>query len=253
MHAISNFFHCTAAFVYGFTTYTLFDRGLSKTLALEELTHGTDPISNIKIRFSGGQPSKPEGKPNYPDYKNTINYLYLYKDREFGRINGKMPPWEEKLSPFQKLRYHVGKTVVKRIFLIDNITNASILKHRRYLKKSETSGLEPADYLPMISGLILSPIIRFRFSKIDPTRLEEDTNHPGLAYKTNQIVEPWRIGPIGSCLTGLNPNWLSRVKDDPLKALAGVAQLTSSVGLLFLKRSQIVKKLPWAIVGALLS
>ncbi|MBS0628462.1 MAG: hypothetical protein JSS09_09670, partial [Verrucomicrobia bacterium] len=71
--------------------------------------------------------------------------------------------------------------------------------------------------------------------------------------------EPWRIGPLGSCLTGLNLDWFSRVKNNPSKALTGIAQLIAAgqlvaVGIMLkMGKSRFKGKLPWIIAGALIA
>lgn len=261
----SNLLHCAGAFAYGDITYKMCDGGLSKALGLEELTHGTDPISNIKIRMTGGQPSKPGYQPNY-SYTNTTGYFYLFKDSEYGLINGK--PFKSSRETHEAFATRISeiplltkilRTPLSRIerylWTKNSALNACYMQFCRYVKGSDPFEREASslDYAVSILGTVLSPPLRFRFEKIDPTRLEEDPNHIGIAYKTREAVEPWRIGPLGSCLTGLNPGWLSRAKDNPLKVLTGFAELGGASALLFLGRSRVRSKLPWIVAGALLA
>lgn len=251
--SVVSLFQGVKAAAYGAVAYKLCDQGLSRALVLEELTHGTDPISNLKIRCFGGQPSKPGYKPNYP-YPNTVGYFYLYKDSEFAHVNGKIPDWKKKLTLIDKIKFYgVGKPLEKWLRLMDNISNAFVLKGQRYFQIpiEELTKQMPLVRAVGVFGCILSPTLRFRFATIDQMRLEEDTNHPGFAYKTSQVVEPWRLGPMGSCLTGLNFDLGKRVMDNPVKSMIGVSELAVGVALLFFKGVQMRAKLPFAIAGAL--
>ncbi|MBS0627620.1 MAG: hypothetical protein JSS09_05355 [Verrucomicrobia bacterium] len=155
------------------------NRDLSNVLALEALSHGTDPISNLKIRFLGGQPSKADFPPNY---KNTAGYFFVYKDSEFNAINGK-----------EAYNSNSGTNKFERwCRLQNNSLTASYMQYHRYYKKEVVYGKPDKLALTVAAvGNILSPSIYFHFSKIDPNRFEKDTNFTmGEAYKTRQVVEP---------------------------------------------------------------
>jgi hypothetical protein len=52
-----------------------------------------------------------------------------------------------------------------------------------------------------------------------------------MAYYTRQTIEPWRIGLLGSLLTGVNLDWFSRVRAHPFKILTGIVQITSAIAI----------------------
>jgi hypothetical protein len=111
--------------------------------------------------------------------------------------------------------------------------------------------------LGVISGifsLIFSPTLQFRFSKIDES-FENDRHYCGIAYCTSKKVEAWRIGLMGSLITGVNFDWFARVKAHPSKFLTGVAQLTCAVALIALGMNLVLTNpalLDPLLVGALL-
>ena len=84
-------------------------------------------------------------------------------------------------------------------------------------------------------------------------RLEEDENQWGISYKTRQIVEPWRLGILGSCLVGINADWWTRAKNNPTKTCTGIALLSTAVAIAILGKSHLSKKLPWVVAGAILA
>lgn len=79
-----------------------------------------------------------------------------------------------------------------------------------------------------IGSVMVSPTIYFHYSKIDPGQFEEDPCYVGLAYKTKEALPPWRIGILGSLLTGVNSDWVSRIKANPQRFRAGIGQITLS-------------------------
>lgn len=78
---------------------------------------------------------------------------------------------------------------------------------------------------------IITPPLRFRFSHINPTRFFNDTCYNGLAYKTPYKVEAWRIGILGSLITGINLDWFKRARQHPLQVLKGTVEIAGAVGM----------------------
>lgn len=247
MNLISNTFRGVGAITYGATVYNLADGGLAKTLVLETLRHGTNLVNNLKIRIFGGTPSKHGYTPNFK-YDNTTGYFYIFKDSELS-LNG-IP--KKKASLIESFIYSTALAcLVKAHARISSGMQAYYFLG--YPKITDSTHIPGKIQAISMIGMILSPTLRFRFSHIDPKRMEEDENYFGEAYKTAQTIEPWRIGPLGSCLTGFNTDWFARVKNDPSKALTGVAQLVAA-GILFkIGGSRFKGKLPYVIAGALLA
>lgn len=236
-------------FTLGNATYSLLDDGIANILGLESLRHGTNPTNNIRIRIFGGSPAhggKSTGSTKGWCVDNTQNYFYVFKDSEFGLI-GHTPNLFDKiflLIPRARLHPYLH-SFLSGYNLIGRVTPnipviGSIIK-----------------IAGGILSLALSPTLRFRFSTIDRIRFEEDYQYSGLAYKTPQKIEAWRLGILGSLITGVNPGWFSRVREKPLKVLTGVAQL-SCLAILATRftspsqRKELITSTPF-LLGALLA
>ncbi len=217
--------------------YNLGDLGLSNALGVETLRHGTNLKNALIIRAAGGQPSKGgslTGSTHNLPINSTKGFFYLFKDSEFPSFNF------YNLSITTMLKATLPKT---HAFLS---SQNQLLSHFPHMNEWLLN-------IFGVVGAILSPTLRFRFSSIDPQRLESDEAYSGRAYKTRQVVENWRIGPLGSLLTGVNTEWLSRARDNPSKVLTGLAQLGAATTLALLGRSRFRTKLPFVIAGALLA
>lgn len=235
------------AFCFGCIVYHAADEGLAKFMCLETLRHGTNPISNLWIRVRGGLPSYGGGErgSTHPCHgkslklKNCESHFYIFKDTEFSfeRL---------KNDGIQKLFYTFTKRLLPRVHatlagvsLFSDFTNYRILN----FSLKAFGG---------ITSFFLSPTLRFRFSKIDAERLENDPDYGQSAYRTRQIVEPWRLGILGSILTGVNFSWFSRVKNNPQRVLIGAILLASSAAIARYGISTIIKQPRWFILGAIL-
>jgi hypothetical protein len=235
-----------AAFAFVNFTYELFDSGLANVLGLETLNHGTNPVNYLNIKAVGGDPSqgaKKSGSTVGWIFDRTQNYFYLFKDDELrGRLNLTIEPDHDLSERFC--------LVVNRVFSTKGMGNRILPRLHAFLSgfnfvrqifpdTTDQSSLikYPAIFFSCVGGAfsaIVSPTIRFRFSKIDPIRLEDDPAYFGLAYRTRQAIEPWRIGLLGSLLVGVNLEWFSRVQAKPIKFLTGVVQLTCATAILVL-------------------
>lgn len=231
----------------GDVCYTLLDEGVANALALESLTHGTNPISYVAIRIFGGDPKKGGAafgatRGIAPEkVKNPKGYFFVFKDRQFERIlyeDGKCTP--------------IGVMLRKRLNprLMAAFSGANLI------------GLLGSDVLLKFMGgaanFFITPTLKFRFSAIDPKRFQEDESMQNpewgaIAYKTTQKVEAWRIGLLGSLLTGVNGEWLTRAKNHPSRVVTGVIQLIVCVSLVIFFADKIMKDPTPVIVGALLA
>lgn len=87
-----------------------------------------------------------------------------------------------------------------------------------------------------IAGIVncfITPVLKFRFAQIDPKIFINDIDYHGCAYKTKEVVAAWRIGILGSLVTGINFQWLDRVCKKPEKFINGILQLAAGVALMF--------------------
>lgn len=245
------------SYLVGDITYSLFDAGVANLFGLETLRHGTNPTNNLSIRFFGGNPKdggKASGSTAQIQEYDCKNYFYVFKDDEHlptavwnvlkikGLDNRMLPRLHAALSGFNFV-YQKSSPNQPLIIRCALVFSACI------------SGLV---------SLLVSPTLRFRFSEIDPTRLENDPDYKGqgeelaksAAYRTTKKVEPWRIGLLGSLLTGINSGWFSRVRAHPFKLLTGIVQITCAVAITILCVKTLIAcpvlAIP-AIAGALLA
>jgi hypothetical protein len=215
-------------------SYSLLDDGIANLLGLQTLRHGTNFFNYLSIRVYGGDPQqggKTTGSTKGWVNDDTRNYFYLFKDSAFQITSPyegihelyKGPLRISAISSRFSSRGHVflsGYNFTARVLPVDSNSNCIRKLFRLML------GL-----LGGIPNLLLTPTLKFRFSKIDSSRLLNDPYYHGAAYRTMQKVEWWRIGLFGSIVTGVNLNWFERFKANPLKVLTGVVQLTAAVAL----------------------
>ena len=190
----------------------------------------------------GGQPSK-GGSPTGSTHNsiaidhNLTEYFFLFKDSEFS------------LPGYLLIPYHSQITSIFKAF----IPKRHAFLSSRNLSRSLLDVNSNISNLLGVIGAVSSPTLRFRFSNIDHQKFKNDEQYEGCAYKTQEVVEAWRLGLVGSFFTGLNSDWFSRAKDNPSKILTGIAQLSASAALIMLERSHFKGKLPFVIAGALLA
>ena len=233
-----------ASFVAGSVMYNLFDNGIANALGLETLRHGTNPLNNLRMRITGGDPKhggKSSGSTKGWVNDNTETYFYLFKDSEYQYlVNG--------ATAFQDFFIALlGRTKIIALKFFPRIH--ATLSGYNFVAQIHTNMYCPrvvkccsifsSCLAGAFSGLI-SPTLRFRFSVIDPERMQNDPCYDGAAYRTTRAVEPWRLGLLGSLLTGINPAWFSRVKAKPLKILTGYVQIACAVSLIIISRSVLI-------------
>jgi hypothetical protein len=227
--------------------YHFFDDGLANTFGLETLRHGTNPVNYLGIIAAGGQPAQGgtlTGSTNgFHDDQitgKTKGYFYIFKDSELQNWLAK------RLLPYM------------HSFLSGYNFTANIL----YLNDYESDSMVVTTFrvfFGTIGGmfsLVVTPVLKFRFSNIDHTRLTDDPSYGGMAYRTKQAVENWRIGLIGTLISGASYGWYERIQANPGKILTGVIQLTVGVALAILIANTLVASqalITPVAVGALLA
>jgi hypothetical protein len=236
--------------------YTLFDDGLANLLCLQTLRHGTNPVNNIAIRIFGANPEKSgsdTGATKTFSPADPRGYFFVIKDDEYNEVVRSLPP------PY-KFNNQLAIAFVKRISCYMFSSNSCMNLSRTLV----TSNL--ALSVLSLFAFLVSPTIRFRFNHIDRTRFLDDMdmkatpdpdmspeiNRP-VAYKTAQKIEAWRIGTLGSLLSGVNLEWFSRVQRQPTKMLRGVVQLVISIAIATLFRSYLRTHSLAAFAGVILA
>jgi hypothetical protein len=218
-----------------------------QSLGLETLRHGTNPVSYVGIALFGGNPShggtaiaSTSGWASDKEIANTKGYFYMFKDSEFGSSTG---TWLAKRVFPLAHSFLSGYNFTATFFSLNNNDNTSIV--------ITVCGV----FFGTIGGIIsvlITPIAKFRFNKIDPTRLINDQDYD-VAYKTQQKVEFWRNGLLGTIFTGINFEWYERASANPAQIFTGVIQLTAGVALGVLAAGTLLVSPAPAIVGALLA
>lgn len=222
------------SYVLGNIAWSLFDDGLANLLGLETLRHGTNPFNNLRIRIKGGDPNhggKASGSTKGWSADDTKNYFYVFKDNEF-------------FIESEQNRSFL-KTCIEYLFRIKGI-GARILSRQHvaysgynfaaqlFWEEDKSLAIRCINVFSGVCSFLISPTLRFRFSKLDSARFENDPIYAGMAYRTQKMVEPWRIGLLGSILTGVNLEWFSRIKANPLKILTGILQIICAVAITIL-------------------
>lgn len=233
-------------------TYEFIDSGLANVLGLETLRHGTNPISWVQIHLQGGNPNFGRAQFGSRGEETEANFFYVIKDSAF-QMNAKGLEEVHTINTFaEKVFCNIfwqkgtGTRIFPRFF--------ATLSGFNFISEDRQNRSFSNLFFSCIGGAIsffFSPTIRFRFSKVDS--FEDDPEFNGLAYRTQKIVEPWRIGLIGSLLSGVNSDWYSRARANPLKIATGVVQLTCAVALTTLYINIMVANPISASIGALLA
>lgn len=214
----------------GNTLAALYDDGIANVLGLETLRHGTSPINYFSIKIRGGLPAhggKDSGSTvnwRNDDLENTKNHFYLFKDSELKFHNH----YDQLSKPQKALDSLICSCVLRFLPRLHVFLSGYNFTAKRVPKSLEAS----FGVIAGVVSVLLSPTLRFRFSKIDSSRLlNDDTYDRGQAYRTPYHVEPWRIGLVGSILTGVNLDWYTRAKVNPMKITTGVLQIIAAIFL----------------------
>jgi hypothetical protein len=217
------------SFLVGNVVSDLFDCGVANILEVQTLRHGTNFFNYISIRLRGGDPNhggKASGSTNGWSDDNTKHWFYLFKDKEYSLDKEDSLSYENPLEYLCSFR-EIGPRLLSKMH--------GFLSGYNLVKWKESCQLPllikvTQQFLSVFSGILhcaVTPILRFRFDRIDPSRMAND----GCAYRTDKLVEAWRIGMIGSFFAGVNAGWFARVKAEPLTLLIGVVQVTCAVAL----------------------
>lgn len=244
------------SYILGNVVYDLFDCGVANILEVQTLRHGANVFNYLSIRVQGGDPQhggKSDGSTKGWKAHDIENYFYLFKAKEF-------KVWENKdqLS-LSKIGY-----ITVSVFEFQNMGSRFLARFHTFLSGYNfTSGKLLPDsspckktiriFLSIFSGifhLAVTPTVRFRFARIDPSRLENDPKYGESAYRTKQLVEAWRIGLLGSICGGINSDWFARVKAEPLTLLLGVVQVTCALAFVILCVNVVVAN-PYLLIPGL--
>jgi len=219
------------SFIALYAVYQILDDGLANILALETLRHGTNPVNFLGISLFGAQPEqggKKTGSSNKIfDYlptdsgSNPTGYFYVIKDTYYQIDTSKL--WFPAC---------LGKRLLPLIFSALSGHNLAVYPIDALC--DEKSWVKIAKTCVGIFGAVLSvaitPTLKFRF-----TNLNSFVNDPCAelwAYRTAKKMEVWRIGILGSVITGVNGNWVQRAIEKPWKVLTGIVQISCAITLI---------------------
>lgn len=248
--------HVVTSYCLGNTLYRLGDNGLANVLGLETLRHGTNLINFLSIRLFGGDPAhggKKTGSTNgHNDDKDIKNYFFLFKDSEWKAHITKDDSLFEKIiivligQPTIMARWH---TFLSGYNWSYQIFSGSPKTNRENYARILFSGLAGA------ATWLVTPTLRFRFNQIDQDKLAHDPHYHGAAYRTSQKVEAWRIGTLGTLITGMNTEWFRRAKNKPTKIATGIVQLAAAAAIFYfaLRGIQSPRTLVPLLIGAVLA
>ncbi len=222
-------------FAVGVLWGKLIDGGLANILAVESLRHGTNFFSSVSLRFFGGDPNwggtkigSTNGFFYDPDVK---RHFYVFRDTEYKHFRFNDPALS---SIKERILALFGKWAFPKLHIF--LSGANLCSNTLGLPQDSTNCLvKRIRYgTSLVGGLVslaITPTIKFRVDRIDPKRFLDDPRYYESAYMTPQKLEAWRIGIMGSLLTGVNFRWFQRAAAHPLKPVVGIMQLTAGVGL----------------------
>ena len=202
-------------FILGYCAYQALDRGLTNVLGVETLAHGTNLFAYPKILYYGGAPRTKEmigtSLLSRNNKSETLGWFYLFREHH--------PYLAQRLWPREFVWTSSVALVCKELAALKTSEKASSFFRTLFLK-----------IFPFFN-MIVVPTLHFRFLKKEITkeRFKEDEFFGNeKAYKTNQLVEAWRIGPIGTLIVGLNQDLVNRVQENPMRLVKGAVQLTGA-------------------------
>ena len=246
------------SFVAGNVIYNLFDDGVANALGLETLRHGTNLLNNLRMRITCGNPNhggKASGSTKSWNSDDTEHYFYLFKDSEYQNNANASSLFMKIFALFCRVKM-IGPRFLPRMHAtLSGYNFVAQVKNTHTPKVIKCCLI----FFSCISGAcsaLFSPTLRFRFSVIDPEQMKNDPCYNDSAYRTTQIVGSWRLGLLGSLLTGINLAWYSRAKAKPIKILTGVVQIICAISLIIISKSALIANpilaIPFA-AGALLA
>lgn len=197
-----------SSFLFGSTVYSLIDCGIANVLCVETLRHGTDPVAYINIRLNGTDRKYDESTVGRLTPRIHQRTYILKEDCD----------WIHSIWP----RFFAFTSGVRRC---DSLMS-SFPKPIRNIS-SCVGG---------VISCVLTPTINFRFRKDEITqdRFELDRGFIGApdditpAYCTKFKIEAWRIGVLGSILSGVDNNLFHRIKNNPMRFVKGLTQVTGA-------------------------
>lgn len=189
---------CAGAYFVG----RLADQGLANTVGLATLRHGTNPFSWFSIHMFGADPS--------------------WGGNEIGGDHG-MGYDQQNVGRFYMARENSFSSFMEEGFKV------------RFLSKMYTAtgthNLLNNCYIPTIIAFypslftaIFLPTIKFRYDQDEANALLQD---PSLqsACSTDQRVSPLKIGVIGTVYEACTLKTLSRINQNRIRVITGIAQL----------------------------
>lgn len=209
----------------------LFDNGLANSLCVETLRHGTNLGSYLSIRVLGGEPAYGGSCAGSTHGEmvdsNVATHFYVFKDNEY--------PYHEEYGTSDKIKNFFYKWFGARRHAFASGYNA-ICAAACLPAYSDNCVIKCLRvFFGTIGGiitLILTPILKFRVAEIDPQRFKNDPEYRNSgAYMTTQKIEAWRIGILGTLLTGVNCQWHERFNVYPAQLVIGVLQTITSLAI----------------------
>lgn len=248
----------------GFVAGKLLDGGLTDLFCVQSLRHGTNLFSYMKIRTFGADPSLGGHKigstyGNQIDH-DVVNHFYTMKDKEFaGLLTEEDMLASKKLTNYDRAfkifsdslkwvapRHHSylsGYNTILHVLHLDSkpdLDSKPILDSKSDLDPQvdlvSKSKSEP--FINKIIGtfgglmtLLTTPIVKVRIC--DTTDFKNDPEYGEMAYKTSKAIAPWRMGLLGTFVSGINLDLAHRIRSDPKKFFSGFIQLAIAAAFIY--------------------
>ncbi len=227
--------------VKGLTAYSLLENGVSNTLALQDVRHGTNFYNYLKISVQGAHPKfSGTGADHIMSHDPPPQSLFVSKDMCSMFEDGE---WEK--DPLAKhLGLHLNIWQWTRIYTALS-TVAFVNRYCGDNKVLQKGGNVPPYF--WISGMLglIAPSMKFHYTDKEMNEalskqvFIEDPYHlvsmgptgPGerrcasTALITQTPIPPSRIGIPGALCVGLNKDLPERIKAHPYKFLYGILSL----------------------------
>lgn len=247
-----------SSFAIGIASYhigNLAVQGLSNTLGLVTLRHGTNPLSWLSIQIFGGRTqfggSSIGGEYSGSKYasQNTNRFYmapdsdYWGSDKEFRAIDpekafverdGKKIDLLEERPTVEKLlgSAPLGLAWLRnkgymRLLPKDYAMKSNVNIAQKIIGEAGHSIFKAlAIALFAVPSGMLIPTIKFRMPEESLKNFDPDASYPpGMACSSTENVGPWHIGLRGIIWNSLTPKTFSRMLDHPTRVICGIAEI----------------------------
>lgn len=210
----------------GYAAYHLFTSGLSDTLGLKTLRHGTGPCNHLSIQINGARPDlggKAPGEATLRDYSGTrhTEHKFFVWDDDFNQRgivedDSRCVRWLLNC----KFLHPLVKRLAPKYYCVQGGVAATTIR--------ELPGPLRV-FFQIIGGIggIFTPVLDFHAT---PEKFERDFKVDEkcvpMARHTARALKSWKyVGLLGVLFQGINTKIFERIKQDPSRFVKGIAKL----------------------------